>query len=209
MALVSVIMPTYKRPAFLFSAIKSVIKQVYNDWELLIVSDGDSDAFKVVDGYSFDSRIFYIDLPRNYCDTGSTPKNVGIMLAKGKYIAYLDDDNEYLPNHLQDLVGLIRKSGVDFVYGSTEIYNRSKPDKLVSIRDIEPPNFGRIDTSELVHKKELIEKFGWWHNTDYDEDGNLTGYWGTDWDLIKRWLKGKATWKHSSEVTLKYYFKNK
>ena len=173
------------------------------------MSDYDPDAAKIIHSCGGDSRISYTDLPRNYCDTGSTPKNVGIVLAKGKYISYLDDDNTYLPIHLQVLVGLIEGSGVDFVYGSTEIYHRSQPDKQVAVRDTEPPRFGHIDTSELLHKRDLIERFGWWHNTDYNEDGSPTGYWGTDWELIKRWLEGGASWKHSEEVTLRYYFKDK
>lgn len=175
----------------------------------MVVSDYDPEALRVVCSGGIDSRISYIDLPRNYCDTGSTPKNVGVVLAKGKYISYLDDDNEYLPAHLQELVKLIEGCGVDFVYGSTEIYNRSQPDKQVAVRDVEPPRFGQIDTSELLHKRDLIERFGWWHNTDYNEDGSPTGYWGTDWELIKRWLDGGASWRHSKEVTLKYYFKDR
>jgi len=202
-------MPTFQRPFMLKRAIESVIAQTFKEWELIIVSDGDETALDTVKQFS-DPRIVYIMLPRRYRDTGSTPKNIGIILSHADFIAYLDDDNIYNPNHLETLYNLIQEKKVDFVYCSTELRNQSDPNVIVGIRNEPAPGYGAIDTSEVLHKKELIWKFGLWKNTDYTDVypwGELSGNYGTDWNLFSRWLEGKATWAHSNKVTLIYNYR--
>lgn len=102
--MISVITPTYNRAQYLSQAVDSVIAQTYTDWELLVVDDNkpDSEARRataeVMSHYS-DSRIHYIQNERNM--GGAAARNVGIFQAKGEYIAFLDDDDMYLPDRLE------------------------------------------------------------------------------------------------------------
>ena len=96
----SVILPTYNRSALLKRAIKSVIEQEFEDWELIIVDDGSTDdTGKIVETFH-DSRINYV-----YQENGMVAKarNNGIIKSRGEYICFLDDDDEYLKSHLKIL----------------------------------------------------------------------------------------------------------
>lgn len=97
---VTVIISTYNRPQYLAEAIESVVNQHYQNWELLIFNDGGVDVAEVVDKFA-DPRIIYTH------DTVNRAKpyrcNQGMAMARGEYIAYLDDDDKYYPNHLEVL----------------------------------------------------------------------------------------------------------
>lgn len=103
--MISVILPTYGRPDNLKRAIESVIKQTIDDWELIIVDDNDPKSKDreltsyVVKDYLSDSRINYVCHEEN--KNGSAARNTGILKAKGEYISFLDDDDEYLPSRLE------------------------------------------------------------------------------------------------------------
>jgi len=96
---VSIIIPTYNRTDLLPRAIQSVINQTYKDWELLIIDDGSTDNTKeiVEEFVKKDPRIRYF-----YKENGGqgSARNLGIKNAKGEYIAFLDSDDEWLPEKL-------------------------------------------------------------------------------------------------------------
>ena len=102
--MITVITPTYNRAQYLANAIDSVLAQTYTDWELLVIDDNktESDARKatseVMSRYS-DPRIRYIQNENNI--GGAAARNVGILKANGDYIAFLDDDDMYLPDRLE------------------------------------------------------------------------------------------------------------
>ena len=105
---VSVIMPTYNRVMEIKESIQSVLDQSFEDFELVIINDGGTDAVKeVVDSFGSE-KIKYYKLKQNKGLAGAL--NEGILRAEGKYIAYLDDDDVYYPNHLSTLVGCYRKT---------------------------------------------------------------------------------------------------
>lgn len=88
---VSVNLPTYDRPRFLKEAIQSVKDQTFSDWELIVVDNASGpETKKVVDSFSPDPRICY--LRRNRPGTAATARNQGITEARGRYLAFLDDD---------------------------------------------------------------------------------------------------------------------
>lgn len=100
--LVSVIMPVHNAETFLNQSIQSVISQSYNDWELLVVNDcsNDNSAIVIQKFVQQDNRIKYLKTDR---PSGSPilPRNIGIENAKGRYIAFLDSDDAWLPNKLE------------------------------------------------------------------------------------------------------------
>ncbi len=102
---VSVIIPTYGNPLYLHECIGSVINQTFQDWELIVVDDNNpdtkerSDTEQIVNEFmKSDDRISYIKHEHNM--NGAVARNTGFSLAKGDYIAFLDSDDEYLPERL-------------------------------------------------------------------------------------------------------------
>lgn len=82
----------------MIDAINSVIQQSFSSWELIIVDDGSTDDTKGRISELNDSRIKYL-FQKNA--ERSAARNNGIRHALGKYVCFLDDDDQYLPNHLQ------------------------------------------------------------------------------------------------------------
>jgi len=96
--LISVIIPTFNRAHLLRRAVKSVLNQTYARFEVIIINDGSSDDTKEVISQFDDERIRY----KNQKNKGvSAARNKGIMLARGEYIAFLDDDDEWFPRKLE------------------------------------------------------------------------------------------------------------
>src|SRR2546423_988247 len=95
--LVSIVVPAYNAEKYLEETIQSVIAQTYPNWQLVIVDDGSTDnTAEIVKSWALrDKRIFY------YYQTNqrmASARNNGIRRATGKYIAFLDADNIFLPN---------------------------------------------------------------------------------------------------------------
>lgn len=97
--IVSVILPTYNRAHLVGRAINSVLNQTYQDFEIIVVDDGSTDDTKEVINSFTDTRIRYIKHQQN--KGGSAARNTGIKLANGKYIAFQDSDDEWLPQKLE------------------------------------------------------------------------------------------------------------
>jgi len=91
---VSVIIPTYNRAHLVGRAIRSVLNQTYQDFEIIVVDDCSTDnTEEIVKGFN-DHRIRYMRHDRNR--GGSAARNTGIKASQGKYIAFLDSDDEWL-----------------------------------------------------------------------------------------------------------------
>ena len=108
--LISVIIPTYNRKFFLEKiSIPSVLRQSYSNFELIIVDDHSTDdTVDFIKSLSKkDKRIKYL---KNFRKKGvSGARNSGILVAKGKYISFLDDDDEWVPEHLERLCFYLEK----------------------------------------------------------------------------------------------------
>jgi glycosyltransferase involved in cell wall biosynthesis len=102
--LVSVVMPTHNRRTLLPASVESVRRQTLDDWELVLVDDASTDdTGELVAGrWGSDARIRYVRNTRSRGPSGA--RNCGVSLARGKYIAYLDSDDEWEPFHLQATV---------------------------------------------------------------------------------------------------------
>jgi glycosyltransferase involved in cell wall biosynthesis len=108
---VSVVIPTYNRPDLLSRAIESVLDQTYTDFECLVVDDASpADSSSVVTGFD-DDRLKYFEHETN--QGASAARNTGIEQADGEYIAFLDDDDEWLPTKLEKQVGLFHDQSDD------------------------------------------------------------------------------------------------
>lgn len=100
----SIVLPAYNRAAILPRSIGSVIKQAFKDWEMIIVDDGSTDNTQNVVKSFNDPRIKYVY--QNNSERSSA-RNKGIDNASGTWICFLDSDDEYQPDHLQELAEFI------------------------------------------------------------------------------------------------------
>lgn len=133
---VSVVIPTYARPEKVVRAVNSALGQSYENIEVIVVDDNppDSEARtkteEVMGQYENDSRVVYIRHDRNR--NGAAARNTGIRAARGDFIAFLDDDDIFLPDKLKTqaeflerhpeyggVYGGYREKGRDFQYNVT------------------------------------------------------------------------------------------
>jgi len=122
---VTVIIPTFNRASLVVRAIRSVLGQTCQDWELIVVDDCSTDGTEqAVRGFS-DNRITYIRHDRNR--RGGAARNTGIRYAQGEYVAFLDSDDEWLPEKLQKELEVFRNSdpAVGLVYTGKMILDES------------------------------------------------------------------------------------
>jgi len=197
--LVSIIMPTYNRMSIIGKAIESVLRQTYQNWELIIVNDCSSDNTSAVVRKYGDKRITLIDIKKNLGSPGAT-RNIGIKKSRGEYIAYLDDDNTFRKNHIERLAEVLnRRSDIGLVYCSAELHFEDMEETL--IRDVYFKKklllIGNyIDTSDVMHRRECLAKSGFWNESkDYEED----------WELWKR-MAAHYDFYHIKEVLTDYNF---
>ena len=122
---VSIIIPTKNRPQLLNRAINSIINQTYQNWELLIINDSESE---VLINFS-DSRI---QLAKNSNKPGANgARNTGINLATGRYIAYLDDDDTWESGKLLKQVKIMESQNAILCYtGKKIIYQKNNKSQI-------------------------------------------------------------------------------
>ena len=113
--LVSIIMPSYNTSRFIEETINSVLSQTYSDWELLIVDDCSSDdTDDVVQPFLADGRIRYLKNERN--SGAAVSRNRALREARGKWIAFLDSDDLWMPEKLEKQIDFMKKNGYRFSY---------------------------------------------------------------------------------------------
>jgi glycosyltransferase involved in cell wall biosynthesis len=185
--LVSVILPTYNRAAYVTAAIDSVLKQSCADWELVIADDGSAEeTARCLDALR-DRRITVLRLPHS--GNPSKVRNAAIRRAQGEYLALLDSDDLWAPTKLETQLATMRaSSGCRWSYTATadidatgrlvEIAGRApwRPfsgniaDALISIHAL-------VSTSSVMAERSLVEEVG-----GFDEQQLF----GEDYDLFIR-----------------------
>jgi len=112
---VSVVIATYNRTHTLRHAVQSVCNSSFGDWELIVVGDACTDDTAECVASFGDPRIRFVNLPERSGDQ-SAPNNHGVALSRGKYLAFLNHDDIYLPDHLATCVAELEQSGADLVW---------------------------------------------------------------------------------------------
>lgn len=113
--LVSVVMPSYNTGKYIAETINSVLAQTFSSWELLIVDDcSTDDTDEVVMPYLADQRIRYLKNENN--SGAAVSRNRALREAKGKWIAFLDSDDLWMPDKLEKQIQFMEKNGYHFSY---------------------------------------------------------------------------------------------
>src|SRR5215216_2838242 len=120
---VTVVMIFYNGEEFIREAIESVIGQSYSDWELILVDDGSRDGSReIAEEYSerWPEKVRVLQHENGENRGISASQNLGIRNARGKYIAFLDSDDVWLPEKLKQQVEILNaQSQVAMLYGYT------------------------------------------------------------------------------------------
>jgi len=169
---ISVVMAVYNRANYLSRCIGSLLNQSYKNWELIAVDDGsEDDTFNVLQEYS--KAYPNIKIFRQTNRKLPLSRNKGISEASGKFITFLDSDDEYENNHLEKHFEFMKNNPlVDLIHGSAKIigdeYVRDKfdPDKFIHLSEctIGGTFFG---------KKNVFTKLKGFRNLKYSEDSDF------------------------------------
>lgn len=106
--LVSVVIPTYRRPLLVKRAVQSALAQTLSQIEVIVVIDGPNEATRVSLAAIDDPRLTVIELPTNQGSCAA--RNAGIATAQAKWVAHLDDDDEWMPQKLELQLEAVRHS---------------------------------------------------------------------------------------------------
>lgn len=170
---VSVIIPTYNRSKSISRTINSVLNQTYTDFEIIIVNDNSNDNTEtIINSFlNSDPRLRYIK--HNVNKGGPASRNTGIKNSNGKYIALLDDDDEWYPEKLEKQVHLLDNSSDDvgLIYCGCEtadkhgnIISKTYPKKRGNLfYDLLGNNF--IPSPTNLIRKECFDKIGFCDET--------------------------------------------
>lgn len=170
--LITVLIPLYNAQEYIEETIESVIKQTYQNWEIIIIDDCSTDNSRdIIKKYEIqNSRIKLIKSELNFGGP-ARPRNIGIENAKGEYIAFLDADDVWDINKLEKQIKFLRENNIEFTSTDcmliddknkeiklkflSKIYNKFIKKKTIC--DVIKNNF--ILTSSVLVKKTLLNKF--------------------------------------------------
>ena len=195
--LVSVIIPTYNWSSVLRLAIRSVLWQTEQNFEVLVVGDCCTDDSEAVAKSFGDPRIHWFNLSTN-SGSQSTPNNAALALARGRYVAYLGHDDVWHPEHLRSMLAAIGSTNADFASSWIEVIG-PKGGNLRLVLGIYPPNGydGKmgIPPSGLMHRREVTEQIGGWR--DY-----RTIWRNPDTDFVYRGFEAGLRFVSTGELTV-------
>jgi glycosyltransferase involved in cell wall biosynthesis len=194
-ALVTTIIPTYRRPDALARAVGSALAQTVRDHVVVVVDDGAG-----LPPLPDDDRLVAVSLSENLGRPGVV-RNVGIALSRSTYLAFLDDDNEWRPHHLATALDALTGPAdpVDLVYTGVE---RVRPDGTTL--DVLARPFDRralavgpyVDTSCIVVRRGPGVRFSRLPRSSPKVPGE-------DWELVWR-LSRRRQVRHVPDVTVRY-----
>ncbi|MCL6622017.1 MAG: glycosyltransferase [Syntrophobacterales bacterium] len=201
--LISVIVPTYNRPQMLVEAVESILHQTYPRVEIIVVNDGGVEVESLVAWLNRTGTLTYVRHDRNRGLAAA--RNTGLRLARGKYIAYLDDDDLFYPEHVETLVTALEQSRFRVAYTdacqAARIRDRGRW-VTVSREVCLSHDFDRdsllvqnlFPVLCVMHERACLEDVGLFDET-------LTSH--EDWDLWIR-LALKEEFLHIRKVTAEY-----
>lgn len=158
----SIIMPTYNRANVISQAITTLQKQIFTDFELIIVDDGSSDKTTEIIKQIRDPRLRYIYQENKGV---SAARNTGVTLARGQIIAFLDSDDEALPGWLDAFANSFKQPQVGVVFVGCKVVEQ---DGQLRKFDILPQNLGplfnnqtaRLQAGTFAMRREVFEAVG-------------------------------------------------
>lgn len=130
---ISVVIPAYRREALILPTLKSVLEQSQAPLEVIVVDDASPDGtVEAVNDFARENPVLQLRCVVQAVNQGvSAARNRGIREAKGDWVAFLDSDDLWEPNHLELLVAKLREHDADIVFARAMKFQSDNPDKLV------------------------------------------------------------------------------
>lgn len=184
--LISVVIPTYNRADKIEASIKSVQAQTYKNWEIIVSDDGSKDNTKEVVGrlIAQDNRIRLTSREKNA--GAQAARNDGIKAAKGEWIAFLDSDDQWLPDSLERRMTIALRDNVPVVHSNAFIIHPGKEKEIYRVPALSGWVHKKVLLGEgpmfpcLLVKKSALEEIGYL-------DENIPSY--QEWDTAIRLAK--------------------
>jgi glycosyltransferase involved in cell wall biosynthesis len=203
--LVTVRIGAYRGGDLLFErALGSVLAQSYRNWEAVVVCDGrDEETAGRIAGLG-DSRIRCVQRPRNgpypnqrferWQVAGAHPFNQAVALARGAWIAPIDQDDEWAEDHLEVLLAAAFETGAEAVYGVSRVI---LDDGSETYFGSWPPQLGDFGFQTAIYHAGLATLL-------YDANSHLVGE-PADWNLARRMLEAGVCFEFVERVVTAYY----
>jgi glycosyltransferase involved in cell wall biosynthesis len=195
MPTVSVIMATYNRAETLRACIESVLNQDFHDFEFIIIDDGSTDgSIHLLRAFCADPRVSVYTIPNG---GQANALNFGLSRASGKYVAFLDSDDEYRENHLSTLLAACATDGLDFVLGGFEVILCGDQNKVIDY-------YNQKETIS-IHQVECITGVIFGRRERVIEAGGFESKF-PDTHLFEKMKRKGFAWKKLGEKTYRYFF---
>lgn len=172
--LISIIIPTYKRSENLVRSIESILTQEQK-YEIIIVDDNDEDTIyrknneKLLEKYIKNNNLIYLKHKKN--KNGAAARNTGIKVARGKYITFLDDDDEFMPERIKKIETLANSENPDVIF--TGVLHKYKGlEKKITVPNINNKSIKELQIdlleqksffgtgSNMICKREIVNYIG-------------------------------------------------
>lgn len=200
--LVSIRIASYRKTDELIDvALASVARQSYDNYEVVVVNDGPNEKTKVALEALAMPNLRYVELPQRseypahprlrWMVAGAPGMNLAAQLARGEWVAPLDDDDEFTPDHIEKLVALAHSSRAELVYGASRQVNEVNGSSVEIWSD--PPQISQFGFAAAMYMQGLNEVF------TYDIESWLVNEPG-DWNLARRMLAAGVTYASIRDV---------
>lgn len=178
-------MPTFNRGYIIENAIRSIQDQTFQDWELIVIDDGSTDNTKDIIESIQDRRIHYHFQTNK---RAGAARNTGLGVAKGTWVAYLDSDNELLPEYTETMLQWLKENpeavfAIPRSHRTLELYEDGRLVTMIDGSDDTPPSLTlkdifmkklHLDTNGFIHLRRLFDEGIRWAEDLYGME---------DWDL--------------------------
>lgn len=203
---VSIVIPVFNARPFISEALGDIEKQTYADWEVVLVDDGSPEPIDDIISSFKDrwpsKRVVLEKKARN--EGVSAARNDGMALTNGMWIAFLDADDRWTPNHLSRKISVLQSSRADLVYSAVEMFDDPSGQRLYNLgptaeeRAFFPDSLlsrNFIQPSGVIIRRRLYELHG-----GFNQSISI----GEDYDYWLRVLRHGSTFVYDPQITTRY-----
>ena len=199
--LVSITISTYNRGAVLVErSLASVLGQSYDNLQIIVVDDGSTDDTAERVRKVGDPRVVYARLSDHVLppelSAGVEALNLGLAMARGDFVTHLDDDDEYVPDRIRDLVRFSQQERVEFVWHP--FWWQETPDRDWAVNEAAEMAFAQVTTGSVFY-------IGWLKRFLWDPLAGLRYDQPDDWTLFRTLRDLGIVMKRHPETLLRHY----
>lgn len=175
--LVSVIIPAYNAVETIIPCVKSVLNQAYKNLEIIVVDDGSTDATRtILEEYKKELYINNLQIVHQKNAGPSAARNLGIKLAKGDYIAFLDSDDQWIDTKIEKQINCIEETNAILIGCRCQIGDNkkgisTKKPICISFRQLLYHNC--FSTPSIICKSDVLRQIEFNNSQKYSEDYRL------------------------------------